>query len=472
MHSELLVFNGINALTGDYFFPALSTHDIAKVALGEQLDPDHLRELRRYRERSLHKSLGPIEGIDPNNLEETGWGVIFPQLAAPELREALRPLLDHRKAQVGNRYREFCGSDGYRAGESKSDFLTRHRHGPGPVDPERVPYYLLLVGDPETIPYRFQYLLDVQFAVGRISFNTVPEYAAYALSVVRAETRGISCARRAVFFGARNAGDQATQMSADELVAPLAQKVASLTAQVRPDWAVQTIIGADALRARLQNLIGGDETPQLLFTASHGIGFPCGHQLQLAHQGALVCQDWLGPLQHRGPIPRDHYLAGEDIDGGSDLTGMIAFFFACFGGGTPRLDDFAHKSRKNPAPIAPQAFVAALPQRMLGLPAGGALAVVAHVERAWEYSFRWPGAGPQRAVFESTLQRLLKGVPLGHALEFFNAKYAELSTMISAELEDIKFGATPDELQLARMWTALNDARSYVIVGDPAVRLQ
>jgi hypothetical protein len=465
--TEQLYFNGIDGATGEYGLSPMSAEELSKLIVGEA-PPENRSELN-YRHRQQGEAhFGVKEGVDPKKLDEAGWGVVFPHDADPAVRDALRPLLDWRKEQSGDRFRVYEGPDGHRPAEAKSAFLARHGMGPGPAEPERVPYYLLLVGSPERIPYRFQSQLDVQYAVGRIHFDSAQHYANYAETVVAAEKRRLALERRMCFFGVANPGDRATELSRQNLVAPLIDHF-----KKKPGWQVEAFLDGDATKKTLTRVLGGSTTPVLVFSASHGMEFPKDDARQIPHQGALLCGDWPGPEAWRGKkdVPEDFYFAGDHIPNDASLHGLVSFLFACYGGGTPELDDFSKRLFKDRKAIAPRPFLGALPKKMLSHPKGGALAFIGHVDRAWGYSFQWSKAGPQTTVFESALERLLDGHPVGSALEFFNERYAELSTVLSDELEEIEFKKKYDPYELAGMWTANNDARGYVVLGDPAVRL-
>ncbi|MGB7248978.1 MAG: C25 family cysteine peptidase [Phormidesmis sp.] len=477
MTTEKIYFNGVNGSTGRYLFPPLTAEELANIAKGDEFDPKEISELKQKNQqvKGTESGFALVEGLDPKNLAETGWGVIFSANADPAIKAALQELLDHRKKQATQKkehyYQEYAGPKGYRPDESKNKFLGRHGVGPGPADPDKMPYYLMIVGDPQTIPFRFQHQLDVQYAVGRIHFDTPAEYAQYAHSVVKAETEGIALPRRARFFGVKNSDDKATQLSAQNLIQPLAKWM--VDDQKDNHWSVETTLGEAATKAELEKLLGGKETPAFLFTASHGMGFDHGDRRQLLYQGALLCQDWPGPRTWESrPIPSDFYFSCDDVSDDASLWGLIAFHFACYSAGTPQFDEFSHRKNSSERPeIAPHSFISSLSKRLLSHPKGGALAVIGHVERAWGCSFEWQDAGTQLAVFESTLKRLLEGHTVGSAIEYFNERYAELSTDLNVELEDIKYGGEFDVIALSSMWTANNDARGYTIVGDPAVKL-
>jgi hypothetical protein len=468
---ERVFVNGVNGATGDYLLAPPSLRDISAVARGDPAEGEHLGELRWWYRRSAEATFAPREGVDPLNLAEAGWGVVFAHDADPAVHEALRPLLDHRRRQAGaiddRRYREFVGADGYRPGETKQDFLRRHGAGPGPADPDAVPYYLLLVGDPESIPFTFQYQLDVQYAVGRLDLDGADAYTSYACSVVRAEGATASRAPRIALFGTRNPDDRATALSSGQLVTPLAEALARRGGDVSID---PPILADAAGKDALAGLLSARGRPDVVLTATHGIAFPADDPRQRTHQGALVCQEWPGPLAATGPVPESQYFSGDDVPPDADLAGLVAFHFACFGAGTPSLDGFVRHDGGR-ARLTARPFTARLPQRLLSQEAGGALAVVSHVDRAWGYSFTWPSVGSQTEVFASSLLRLLGGHPVGSAFEYFNEKYAEIATVLSQELEDVEFGKRPDDLTLADLWIANNDARNIVILGDPAVRL-
>jgi hypothetical protein len=135
------------------------------------------------------------------------------------------------------------------------------------------------------------------------------------------------------------------------------------------------------------------------------------------------------------------------------------------------MDNFYRQAFGEPKEIAPHAFLSQLPMKLLSHPKGGALAVFAHIERAWGSSIMWDGTVRDVETFNSTIDALLNGKPAGNATEYFNERYAEISTDLTTELDETT-PETQDDIKLAGMWTSNNDARNYALLGDPAVTLK
>ena len=457
MNDERMHFNGIDGATGDYLTPAMTPEELV-----EYLDPA-AGELLAPREKR------PTFGIDPQRLESSGWGVLFARDGDPAVREALEPLLAHRRAQVGTestgRYRELRGEDGYRPGESTSALMARLGLGPGAVDPAKTPYYLLLVGGPEEIPFEVQYGLDLSFAVGRVSFDTPEEYARYAEAVVAAETGEVRRPRRVRLLASCH--DEATRMSCYGLTRPLARYLEERVAG--EGWEVEAFLDRHAEKSRFGDALGGPDTPAFTFTATHGVRFPSGHPRQRDEQGALLCQEW--ERANGGEVAGMSLFGARDVGDDAEPAGLVSFHFACYGAGCPARDDFAHREPERPAQaVAPDALVAALPRRLLGHPNGGALAVIAHVDRAWGWSYAF-GQDYHREVFEATLAEILTGHRVGAAMERFGERHGQLAGMLAMAWQRKRDGLEVDDTEYAGLLTATHDARNYVVLGDPAVRL-
>lgn len=431
---------------------------------GEQEYLQKSVEARRTFERERHAERG-------TNLADTGWGVIFAAEATPAIREALVELLEHRRQQATGRrlefYKEFAGSRGYQRGETTRQFLARHGAGFGPANPDKMPYYLLIVGGPESIPFEFQYSLDERFAVGRIDFESLEEYASYARSVVESESGKFALSKRLAIFNPQPPGDRSSELVAQYLARPMHEQFQ----QAFPDWQAQYLAAGDATKATLAQVLGGPQTPALFFSAAHGMLFQEDVQ-NILFNGALVCQDWPGPKGWSGAIPGEFYFAAADIPDDARLLGTVAFLFGEYTAGTPQQEDFAYMRQREPRQLAARPFLARLPQRLLGHPQGGALAVIGHVDVNWAYSFMGEGNQPDTSAIFDTVDRLLRGHTVGSAMEPLNQRYNNFYNLMAEELFQLTFRSKErDDRLLQRMLTQTNDARNYILIGDPGARL-
>ena len=432
-------------------------------------------ELAVFQQRSddSNASFAVLGEVDPNDLGQSGWGVIFGPGIDKSVKEALQPLIDHRKA-TADPFVVYDGPPTVQPGETAAAWLRRNGTRLDVVDPAKgVPFYLMIVAPPEVIPFEFQYMLDIYWAVGRLWFDTPDEFRLYAESVVSYEkATGVSTTRNLAMFATEHDFDNATQLFMRNVAKPMSQGEGTKPVPIgkRQKFGLKTIFGDQATKAALADLLSGHAdgaSPSLLFTGSHGMSFLPDDARQSASQGAIVCQDWPG----FGNITEAHWFSAADVPATAKVHGMFHVFFACHGGGCSDFDNF-DRMNNQPKRIAPKPFFAKFPQKLLAHPNGGALAVLAHIERAWAYSFTEDKAGTQTQGFRDVIGRLLRGERIGQATDVFNTRWAALSVQLAETQLALQHGADVSLKALGRMWVARDDARNFMILGDPAVRLR
>lgn len=471
MTNPLFHFSGIDGDSGAPRRAPILLDEFGETLLQAEANvPDVVKNRRRaLYEKKAEDTLGVRFGFHAEDVNDVGWGVIFSPDTPQAVQDALQPLVDFRKG-----WPPFT----WQPGESAHDFRLRHGQDFGVVDPEKLPYYLLIVGPPTDIPFDFQFDLDGEHAVGRLDFANAADYTHYGQRVMAYEDgSAVPRTRRAAFFGPARAEDDLIQQSADHLVTPLHNHVAgrqwSLLAGGKATYQTDLKLGDAAARDALFDLITRTaDAPAFLLSATHGLEFASGANRQVLQQGALLCQEWPGNAAwHGGPVPESMFLSGEQIPQDVALDGLIYFAFACFSGGTPLLDSFAHLQSHAAQTLAVDPFSAYLPQRML---AQGALAFIGHVDRAWSYSFAFPNVGFLTGTFEDTVGMILSGYPVGHALEQFNRRYLDANNALTKAdgIFDQYASFKIEADQLLHVWTARSDAQSYLLYGDPAVRLR
>ncbi|MEZ5354331.1 MAG: hypothetical protein R2762_16965 [Bryobacteraceae bacterium] len=413
--------------------------------------------------------LGIVGGdMVAEDLAQAGWAVLYGPSVSEAIKQELKPLLEHRKNEVesGEFFKVF---EDYQPGQSAAEWLaTPPRNATMQVvDPANgVPFYVLIVASPEEISFEFQYELDLYWGVGRLWFSTPEEFGCYAKSVIDYEKAAeITTSRQLALFGTHQEFDEASKVLYANVFDPWIQGHFGQ----RQKFALQLFMGADATKDKLRGLWSGEApggTPALLFTGSHGLLRAPDSKHLIETQGALLCQDWPG-----GPAKADHYYAARDLPANTKVHGMIHFLFACYGGGWPRFDTYKRDENGDGIPIAPSPMLARLPQALLGRE-NGALAVLGHVDKAFGYSYSTKGQ-PQNQGFRDVLIKLMNGYRLGNATDQFNFRWAALSTELLKGIDSLKTGdGRFTQSQVANLWVARDDARNYMLHGDPAVRLR
>ena len=385
--TQVLYLNGINAATGRYLN---GPRDIAQFADKMPAPRGPRPTVRISRHMALPAEAVPaprparlsLIGADDSHVDaRTGWGVLFAADESDDVKRALAPP-DRAPQEAGGVELPFARAvraglqlGGLARGAGRDSRRPRPHQDPvlrGAGRRPRSHSLRLPVPDGRRVRRRPDQLPDA----GRVR----------GLRGKRGEIRNVAL-RRAGQVGRllRHPASQRRRHggSADHLVQPLAAE----------PWTFRSrsFLAEEATKPNLLGLLHGEgekHPPALVFTATHGAGFPFGHALARERNGALVCQEWPGIPPGAGvntilaSLKPAHYCSAPDVADDARLHGLIAFHFACFGAGTPMYDNFAAGPGEEPQRLAEQPFVARLPQRLMSHPKGGALAVIGHVGTA------------------------------------------------------------------------------------------
>ncbi len=418
---------------------------------------------------------------DPNLLDLQRWGVIAPEgPAGDRLLGAIAALIEHRRVEQGTRpriYRVPAGQGSAAAIRWRDEVLRAEQ-----VAEHERPRYLLLLGEPTQVSLELQQTLAHGCFVGRLALGEEAAYAAYADKVIGWE-RSARELPRALYYTAQD-GTAATSAGYRHLMQPCVEMAERWRGAGKLELAeALTIPYVDDGPGSLIEAAGSREASVLL-SLSHGLGAPRrgwrSAEQQRRTQGAL-CLGLDGEP-----------LSAESLGSAAFLPGGVWLMIACFGAGTPTDSAYlpwlralaakggeghgaAEVLRSLPGAGEPP-FLAALPRAALGNPKGP-LAVIGHVDLAWNFAFMDGARGSRASRIFGALRALLSGSRTGVALDSLMQAYREANDDLGAgyqlqrEAEARGQEYEGDARKLAQLWMRRNDLRGYLLLGDPAAHL-
>jgi len=387
-----------------------------------------------------------------------------------EYKEIIKPLARHRGMRIPDVPLRFYGQCHEWRG-----WLKKHLEN---IPMMMRPNYILIVGDPEMIPFEFQSRLDVQANVGRVCFDTLEGLQTYVDKVVRLSNDPPLLEKKATFFAPnygknKNEEYDATYYSYNKMVKPMLDYIKKDLATL--NIATDPLAENNATKDRLVDNLTKSKSA-FVYVASHGVGRAKGADRQKEVTGAIACQDW-------NETPDDDSLfKGKDIPLDKKtpfLEGAVFVQFSCFSYGTPKYDEVVDlSSDESPArPIADKSLVADIPKKLLAHPRGP-LAFIGHVNIAYLEGFYDDndvlseedkiGLGPYNSIVDS----VFNNQTMGTAMNTMNMRGADDSRVLSDELPVyIKNPSAKKKLEINKLFLSKHDSVNYFLFGDPAVKL-
>ncbi len=342
------------------------------------------------------------------------------------------------------------------------------------------PNYILIVGDPELIPFGFQSRLDVKANVGRICFDTLDELQNYTDKLVRLQKTPPKLEKKATFFAPNWGKNQsgrldATHYSYNELAKPLLKYVKNdlVDANITTEILSENEATKDNLNEKLKA-----SKSTFVFVASHGVGNAPTLDKQIELTGAIACQNW------NNTHSDDDLYRAKDIPDDKNkpfLEGSVFFQFSCFSYGTPKYDDVANFSLDGSTPkeeIADKPLIAAIPKKLLAHPRGP-VAFIGHVNEAYLEGFYDNNkALPEEdrrslTAYQSIVHSVFHRETMGTALNDMNMNGADAADALSDTIGDYVHGdkSSTKKREIAKNFLIHHDAKNYLLFGDPAVTI-
>jgi hypothetical protein len=420
----------------------------------------------------------------PDDLERQRWGVFAPAGGLGDrLVDAIAPLIERRRRQQGEVrvYRVPARMTLHEAARWKKRVF---RSG-SDVDDD-LPRYQLIVGDLDQVPLAIQQVQASDGFVGRLAFDDLDGYRAYADKVVRWEDRPAMATEGHAILHAVRDGTPATRRGHEALIAPGAEILRKRAATGDVRYAELRVTGSERPTPDELWATAATDRPGVLLSVSHGAGVPCASSATAPGGSAERQRRIQGALS----FGRAGLMTGADLAGRGFLPGGMWLAVACFAAGTAETSDYRHwlDTLRQAGHAGTEIehvldtlaherpFVAAVPKAVLADPRGP-LAFVGHVDLVWAYSFFDLDDRPRRrpgrlvGVIQALLNRHRAGVAVRKLMQFFAEVNTELTILQDAQAHA---GQPLDDHERARrghLWMLRQDLAGYILLGDPAVRL-